>query len=60
MGFWGKDTRDGDEGDDEDWVRDAGSAPLEMMLISCDGAEGWAKDWDVDKTSQSIVSLETT
>ena len=39
---------------------DAGSAPLKVMLTSCDGAEGWAKYWDVDKTSQSVVSLETT
>ena len=58
--FGGEDAGDSDEGDDEDWVRDAGSTPLKVMLTSCDGAEGWTKDWDVDKTPQSVVSLETT
>ena len=58
--FGREDTGDSDEGDDEDGVGDAGSAPLKVMLTSCDGAEGWAKDWDVDETSQGVVSLETT
>ena len=58
--FWGEYAGNSDEGDDEDWVGDAGSAPLKVMLTSCDRAEGWVKDWDVDKTSQGVVSLETT
>ena len=58
--FGGEDTGDSDEGDDEDWVGDAGSAPLKVMLTSCDRAEGWTKDGDMDETSQSVVSLETT
>ena len=60
VGFWGKDTRDGDKGDDEDGVRNTGGPPLEVMLTSCYRAKGWAKDWDVNKTSQSVVSLKTT
>ena len=47
VGFGGEDTGDSDEGDDEDGVRNAGSSPLEIMLTSGDGAEGWAKNWDV-------------
>ena len=39
---------------------DAGSPPLEIMLTSCYRAEGRTKDWDVYKTSQGVVSLETT
>ena len=58
--FGGEDARDGDEGDDDDGMRDACSSPLEVMLTSCYGAEGRAKDWDVDETSQGVVSLETT
>ena len=58
--FGGEDAGDSDEGDDEDWVGDAGSVPLKVMLTSCNRAEGWTKDWDVDETSQSVVSLETT
>ena len=50
VGFWGKDARDGDKGDDEDWVRDAGCSPLEVVLTSCYGAEGGTEDRDVDKT----------
>ena len=50
VGFRGEDARDGDKGDDEDGVRDAGGSPLEVMLTSCYGAEGGAKDWDVYKT----------
>ena len=60
VGFGGEDARDGDEGDDENGVRDACSSPLEVVLTSCYGAEGGAKDWDVDETSQGVVSLETT
>ena len=60
VGFRGEDTRDGNEGDDEDRMGDAGSPPLEIMLTSCYRAEGGAKDWDVYKTSQGVVSLETT
>ena len=60
VGFRREDARDGDEGDDEDGMRDACSSPLEVMLTSCYGAEGWAKDWDMDETSQGVVSLETT
>ena len=41
-------------------MRDACGSPLEVMLTSCYGAEGGAKDWDVDETSQGVVSLETT
>ena len=40
VGFGGKDTRDGNEGDDEDGVGDTGSSPPEVMLTSCYGAEG--------------------
>ena len=58
--FGGEDAGDSDEGDDEDWVGDSSSAPLKVMLTSCDGVESGTKDWDVDKTSQSVVSLETT
>ena len=58
--FRGEDAGDSDEGDDEDWMGDAGCAPLKVMLTSCDRVEGWSEDWDVNKTSQSIVSLETT
>ena len=58
--FRGEDTRDGNEGDDEDWMGDAGSSPLKIMLTRCYRAEGRTKDWDVYKASQSVVSLETT
>ena len=51
VGFGGEDARDGDEGDDEDGMRDACGSPLEVVLTSCYGAEGGAKDWDVYKTS---------
>ena len=47
VGFGREDTGDGDEGDDEDGVRNAGSSPLEIMLTSGDGVEGWVKDWDM-------------
>ena len=60
VGFRGEDARDGDKGDDEDGVRDAGGSPLEVMLTSCYGAEGRTEYWDVDETSQGVVSLETT
>ena len=60
VGFWGEDAGDGDEGDDENGVRDTGGSPLEVMLTSCYGAEGGAKDWDMYETSQGVVSLETT
>ena len=51
VGFWGKDTRDGDKGDDEDGVRDAGGPPLEVVLTSCYRAKGGTEDWYVYKTS---------
>ena len=30
------------------------------MLTSCYGAESGTEDWDVNKTSQDVASLETT
>ena len=60
VGFRGEDARDGDKGDDEDGMRDACSSPLKVMLTSCYGAEGGAKDWDMNETSQGVVFLETT
>ena len=51
IGFGREDTRDSDEGDDEDWVRDACGSPLEVMFTSCYRAEGWAEDWNIDKAS---------
>ena len=47
IGFRGEDTRDGDKGDDEDGMRDAGCSPLEVMFTSCYGAEGRTEDWDM-------------
>ena len=50
VGFRREDARDGDKGDDEDGMRDAGCSPLEVVLTSCYGAEGGTEDRDVDET----------
>ena len=51
VGFGSKDTRDGDEGDDEDWVRYSCCPPLEIVFTSCKGAEGGSGYWDVYETA---------
>ena len=48
--FGGKDTGDGDEGENEDWVRYSCSSPLEVVLTGSDGAKSRAKDRDVNET----------
>ena len=50
VGFRGEDARDGDKGNDEDGVGNAGCSPLEVMLTSCYRAEGGAEDRDVNET----------
>ena len=60
VGFGREDAGDGDEGDDDDGVRNAGSSPLEIMLTIGNGTEGWTEDWDVYQAPKSVVPLETT
>ena len=60
VGFRREDAGDGDEGDDDDGVRNAGSSPLEIMLTSGNGTEGGTEDWDVYQAPKSVVPLETT
>ena len=47
IGFRGEDAGDGDESDDENWVRYSCSSPLEVMLTGSDGAKSGAEDRDV-------------
>ena len=51
VGFGGEDAGDGDKSNDEDWVRYSCCPPLEVMLTSCEGAEGGSGDWDVDEAA---------
>ena len=49
VGFWGKDTRNGNEGDDENGVRYSSGSPLKVMLTGSDAAKGGAEDGDVNE-----------
>ena len=48
--FGGEDTGDGDEGEDENWVRYSCSSPLEVVLTSSDRAKSGTEDRDVYET----------
>ena len=48
--FGGEDAGDGDESDDENWVRYSCSSPLEVVLTGSNGAKSGTEDRDVYKT----------
>ena len=52
VGSIGEDAGNGDEGDDEDWVRNSSCSSLKVMLTGCEGTESWSENGDMYEVAE--------